>query len=253
MAVNPVIETRGLTLQVRDAAVVGDVSVRFQAGELVMLVGPNGAGKSTLLRMLAGQQQPSRGGLLFAGRSSQSMRRDEWARHITYVPQLSALSFPLSVEEVVSLGGMAHGCSVVALRQQVQEALRLWEIDYLARRDVRLLSGGEQQRCQLARSWVQVQQEGSALWLLDEPLSALDLRHQQQCMARVRELTAAGKTVVMVVHDLNLARRHADRVVLMGCGRVVADGAATEVLTARQVADTFRLDIELEGDYLRWR
>jgi len=131
--------------------------------------------------------------------------------------------------------------------------MQLWEIDYLAKRDVRLLSGGEQQRCQLARSWVQVQQEGSELWLLDEPLSALDLRHQQQCMAVVRQLTAQGKTVVIVVHDLNLARHHADRVVLMGCGRVVADGNPQAVLTAEQVAETFRLDIQLDGNYLNWR
>ncbi|MCA6060169.1 heme ABC transporter ATP-binding protein [Thalassolituus sp. ST750PaO-4] len=246
------IQASGLGLSRAGAAIVDDVGFQLACGELVMLVGPNGAGKSTLMNMLAGMLQPDRGTLQFNQQDTCNWQRRDWAQRVTLVPQLSPMNFPLSVSEVVQLGGLAHSDSVVALRTQVQDALRAWDIAYLARRDVRLLSGGEQQRCQLARSWIQVNQADSQLWLLDEPLSALDLRHQQQCMSHIRQLTAAGKSVLMVVHDLNLARRYADRVLLLCCGRLVADGPAREVLTAEQVSDTFRVETVLEGDYLHW-
>ena len=249
----PLLSACGLGLSRAGAAIVDDISFDLPAGQLVMLVGPNGAGKSTLLHLLAGQLQASHGELTLAGNSTRTFARRDWAQQVTLVPQLTAMGFPLTVEEVVELGGLAHASSVVALRTQVQQALDAWDIRYLAGRDVRLLSGGEQQRCQLARSWVQMQQAGSCLWFLDEPLSALDLRHQQQCMQHIQTLTAGGKTVVMVEHDLNLARRYADRVLLLSCGRLCADGDARAVVTAEQVSQVFRVDVMLEGDYLSWR
>ncbi|MCT7360429.1 ATP-binding cassette domain-containing protein [Thalassolituus pacificus] len=246
------IQASGLGLTRGGAAIVDDVGFSLAAGELVMLVGPNGAGKSTLMNMLAGLLRPDCGVLQFAAADTVSWQRSDWAQRVTLVPQLSPMNFPLSVSEVVQLGGLAHSTSVVELRTQVHEAMQAWDVHYLADRDVRLLSGGEQQRCQLARSWIQVNQADSQLWLLDEPLSALDLRHQQQCMSQIRQLTATGKSVLMVVHDLNLARRYADRVLLLCCGRLVADGPAREVLTAGQVTQTFCVETLLEGDYLHW-
>lgn len=252
MAITPLLQATGLGLLRGRTPILHNISLALPAGQLVMLVGPNGAGKSTLLHILAGQQAPTEGQLQIQGQDCAAFSRAQWAQKVTLVPQLSAMGFPLTAQEVVELGGLAHAGSVVALRKQVQQALQQWDIGYLAGRDVRLLSGGEQQRCQLARSWVQVQQADSCLWLLDEPLSALDLRHQQQCLQRVQELTASGRTVVMVEHDLNLARRYADRVVMLSCGQVVADGAARAVLTAEQVSATFRVATELSGDYLQW-
>ncbi|WP_430460133.1 ATP-binding cassette domain-containing protein [Thalassolituus sp. LLYu03] len=253
MAITPLLVADSLSLVRGRAPLLGDVSFSLGAGELVILAGPNGAGKSTLLHLLAGQSEPTQGTLTLDGQACHQFSRAQWAQKVTLVPQHSALGFPLTAEEVVSLGGLAHQDSVVALRQQVQQALHDWDIHYLAQRDVRQLSGGEQQRCQLARSWIQVRQSGSRLWLLDEPLSALDLRHQQQCLQHIRALTATGRTVVMVEHDLNLARRYADRVLLLSCGRLVADGAAADVLSAEQVAETFRIDAVLENGFLQWR
>ncbi len=247
-----VIRAEGLGHRRNGADILQDVSFGLPPGELVMLVGPNGAGKSTLLHILAGQTPMSAGRLLLQEQDCAQFSRADWARAVTLVPQLSSMGFPLSAAEVVELGGLAHSTSLTALRRQVRAALADWEITYLASRDVRLLSGGEQQRCQLARSWIQVQQPDSRLWLLDEPLSALDLRHQQQCMQRAQQLTASGKTVVMVVHDLNLARRFADRVLMLSCGRLVAAGTAAAVLTAEQVSQTFMLDVRLEGNVLSW-
>ena len=244
--------TQGLTVERGGAAIVDDIHLNIQAGERVMLVGPNGAGKSTLLQRLAGVQPLSRGSIHIQGQPTAHWRHQDWAQALAYLPQLSLLNFPLSVREVVQLGAMPHSDSVVALRRQVLDALERWDIHWLADRDVRLLSGGEQQRCQLARSWLQMQAPQSRLWLLDEPLSALDLRHQQQCLQHIHALAASGRSVVMVVHDLNLALRHADRVLLLCCGRLVADGRAQDVLTAERVSEVFGVATRLEGGYLQW-
>ncbi|MBQ0727865.1 MAG: ATP-binding cassette domain-containing protein [Thalassolituus oleivorans] len=243
----------GLSLHRGGAALVNQVSFNVKAGELIMLVGPNGAGKSTLLSMLAGLQRGDAGSVAVLQRATHTWPRNAWAEHVTFVPQLSSMNFPLTVRDVVSLGGLAHSTSMVTLRQQVKAALQGWDIDYLADHDVRRLSGGEQQRCQLARSWVQMQQAQSILWLLDEPLSALDLRHQHQCLQQIRAITAQGKSVLMVVHDLNMARQHADRVLMMCCGELVADGSAEQVLSAEQVSRVFQVETYLDHGWLGWR
>lgn len=247
-----VITVSGLGLKKGNADILRDISFELQAGELTMLVGPNGAGKSTLLSLLAGLTREDTGSVTIAEQNSSGWTREEWARHITLVPQLSQMGFPLSVREVVELGGLAHSHSVVALRDLTMKALSDWDIEYLADHEVRLLSGGEQQRTQLARSWIQVHQAESCLWLLDEPLSALDLRHQRQCIQRVQQLKAEGKAVLMVVHDLNLALRYADRVLMLSCGQLTADGVPGQVLTAKKVSDVFQVETRLEQGVLSW-
>lgn len=241
-----------LGLSKGNTPILQNISARLPAGQLTMLVGPNGAGKSTLLSLLAGLSLPSAGRLQFAGDDTRHWARQHWAQQVTLVPQLSQMGFPLSVREVVELGGLAHATSVVQLREATRQALADWDIDYLADKEVRLLSGGEQQRTQLARSWIQIQQPGSRLWLLDEPLSALDLRHQRQCLERVRQLQASGKSILMVVHDLNLALRYADRVLMLCCGELVADGPPDQVLTAERVSQVFQVETRLGQGYLHW-
>lgn len=241
-----------LGLSKGNTPILQNISARLPAGQLTMLVGPNGAGKSTLLSLLAGLSLPSAGRLQFAGDDTRHWARQRWAQQVTLVPQLSQMGFPLSVREVVELGGLAHATSVVQLREATRQALADWDIGYLADKEVRLLSGGEQQRTQLARSWIQIQQPGSRLWLLDEPLSALDLRHQRQCLERVRQLQSSGKSILMVVHDLNLALRYADRVLMLCCGELVADGPPDQVLTAERVSQVFQVETRLSQGYLHW-
>ena len=241
-----------LGLSKGNTPILQNISARLPVGQLTMLVGPNGAGKSTLLSLLAGLSLPSAGRLQFAGDDTRHWARQRWAQQVTLVPQLSQMGFPLSVREVVELGGLAHATSVVQLREATRQALADWDIGYLADKEVRLLSGGEQQRTQLARSWIQIQQPGSRLWLLDEPLSALDLRHQRQCLERVRQLQASGKSILMVVHDLNLALRYADRVLMLCCGELVADGPPDQVLTAERVSQVFQVETRLSQGYLHW-
>lgn len=245
-------QLQGVGLSKGRVNILGDISLQIAAGELVMLVGPNGAGKSTLLSILAGLSPADSGAVSVAGEAAEHWPRERWAQHITLVPQLSQMGFPLTVREVVELGGLAHSQSVVELREQTRLALQTWDIEYLTDKEVRLLSGGEQQRTQLARSWIQIHQPLSKLWLLDEPLSALDLRHQRQCLQLVQQIKQQNKSVLMVVHDLNLALRYADRVLLMCCGELVADGCAADVLTAERVSNIFQVETRLEHGVLNW-
>ena len=234
------------------AAILRDIKTRIAPGQLTMLVGPNGAGKSTLLSILAGLTLPTEGHVTLAGEATSGWARERWARAVTLVPQLSQMGFPLTVREVVELGGLAHSQSVVQLREATRHALNDWDIHYLAGQEVRLLSGGEQQRTQLARSWIQVQQPDTHFWLLDEPLSALDLRHQRQCLQLVQQLKAQNTGVVMVVHDLNLALRYADHVMMLCCGELVAEGTPQQVLTAERVSQVFQVDTQLTEAGLSW-
>ena len=232
------IQASGLGLSRAGAAIVDDVGFQLARGELVMLVGPNGAGKSTLMNMLAGMLQPDRGTLQFNQQDTRSWQRRDWAQRVTLVPQLSPMNFPLSVSEVVQLGGLAHSDSVVALRTQVQDALRAWDIAYLAGRDVRLLSGGEQQRGLIARALVQQ----AALIILDEPVNHLDVFYQHQVLSLLRNLAhQTNITVVMSLHDLNLTANYCDEICLLDQGRVHAQGDAETVLKADILQQVFHL------------
>lgn len=242
----------GIGVTKGQSPIVSNIDMTIQPGELLMLVGPNGAGKSTLLSLLAGLSEPSQGTLSIQGRLAHTLTRQEWADVVAFVPQLTNMGFPLTVEEVIALGDMGHSQGVVQRRRRLRQALTSWELDYFSQQEVRLLSGGEQQRTQLARSWLQATQSNNQLWLLDEPLSALDLRHQQQCMQHIMALKAQGKSIIMVVHDLNLARRFADRVALLSCGHLVACGTPREVLTLQQVQSVFQVNVEWQPQWLSW-
>lgn len=234
------------------ASILQNISMTLNAGELIMLVGPNGAGKSTLLSIMAGLVTPTQGSVQLNQQMGTLLTRRDWAERVAFVPQLTQMGFPLTVTEVVALGDMNHHDRVVQQRQRLREALTAWELNYFSQHEVRVLSGGEQQRTQLARSWLQATQASNQLWLLDEPLSALDLRHQQQCMRHILALKEQGKTIVMVVHDLNLARRYADRVALLSCGQLVAFGAADRVLSAESVQRVFQVDVQWQDHWLSW-
>lgn len=234
------------------APILQDMSLELHAGELVALVGPNGAGKSTLLQVLAGLK-PLTGGQYWLGdKNTQTWREREFAQALSYLPQRTSVAFALTVAEVVALGSRMQALTQVQRRARVMQALTLWQLDALAQRDVRTLSGGEQQRVQLARSFVQLHAESCRLWLLDEPFSALDLRHQAGCFKQMQAQCAQGKTVLWVVHDLNEARRLASRVLLLDGGRLVADGAPKEVLSAKRVSQVFTVETAVGTEYLHW-
>lgn len=248
---NTILEVNQLSL-VRQQSVLQDMSFQIYPGELVMLVGPNGAGKSSLMQSVAGVLAPTSGNLLVQQQEPSSWSAKDWARHISYLPQHNPVNFALSVPEVVRLGGLAHEYYGEALDQQAQRAIELWQLTEFGSREIRRLSGGEQQRCHLARSWLQMQSASSQLWVLDEPLSALDLQHQKLCLEQIKAQTKQQKSVLMVAHDLNLVRHYADRVLLIDKGRLLAAGKAEDVLTAENIKRVFQVEASVQGSYVRW-
>lgn len=234
------IEARSITVTAGSRRILDGVSVGVRPGELVVVVGPNGAGKSTLLRVLSGERRAAAGSVWLAGRELSVWPAQERARRLAVLPQQSRLEFGFLVEEVVQLGRAPHAPRS-ADAAVVWTAMRRVGVDHLAGRLYPTLSGGEQQRTQLAR--VLAQEAGCVL--LDEPVASLDLKHQHAVMQIARELAADGVAVLAVLHDLRLARRYASRLVLLCGGKVVADGTATEVLTADLIANVYEVDVSL--------
>ncbi|SFM78328.1 heme ABC transporter ATP-binding protein [Marinobacter zhejiangensis] len=241
-----VLDVSDVSFRVGRQAVLTQVSLRVERGEFVALLGPNGAGKSSLLRVVSGECRPESGQVRIAGRALASWRRRDLARHRAVMPQKVDVSFPFTAREVVALGCPADR---VTGRQALIDSLlsRLGVAD-LADRLIGSLSGGEQQRVQLARVLAQVcDSDGPRLLLLDECTSALDPAQQQLVFSLLRELASVeGYAIVAVVHDLNLAAAHADRLVMMCKGRVVADGPPLMVLAPDLLRQVYGLNSRVE-------
>jgi iron complex transport system ATP-binding protein len=229
----------GVSYAVGGHPILHDVDLSLASGELVALVGPNGAGKSTLCALLAGDLQPTAGGVDLDGRSLARWSRTALARERAVLVQGGAASADFAVLDVVLMGRNPHlgrlagpGPDDVA---RARTALAEVGAGHLEARAFPTLSGGEQARVQLARV---LTQEPSVL-LLDEPTASLDLRHQHLVSAIARQRADAGAAVLAVVHDVALAAAYADRVVALDAGRVVADGPAARVLTAERLTGLY--------------
>lgn len=214
---------------------IQDVTVAFRPGETVGLVGPNGAGKSTLLRVLAGMLRPSHGAVTRRGPDGRPLT-------VSYVPQRTGVdwSFPVDVLDVVLMGAADRGPLGRLLpfrrdqRRAAIDALDRVGMAGHARTQIGELSGGQQQRVFLARALIR----GGDVLLLDEPFTGVDVPTQELLLALLRAQTDAGATVIYATHDLEQARRSADRVLLVN-GRIVADGAPRAVLTPATLRATF--------------
>ncbi len=214
------------------------VSLEVASGEVVGVVGPNGAGKSTLLRVLAGDIEPDQGSASLVGEDVSTATLQHLARLRSYVGPQNLSDVVFRVEDVVAMGRHPDRAEAdtAADAQIVAAAMSGVDIAHLAGRVMRTLSSGEQQRVQLARAIAQQ----TPVILLDEPTSALDVGHQEMVMAVLRSLARDGAAVVAVLHDLNLAAVHADRVLLLDRGVAVAFGTAREVLTSDRLSAAYR-------------
>ena len=215
---------------------VADVELLVKRGEFVAVIGPNGAGKTSLLRAAAGLV-PARGTIEIAGDPLKKLSRAERARRLGYLPQGHVFHWPLPVGEIVALGRLPRGAgadlSAVDREAVVRAMTATGVLDY-AERPVTTLSGGERARVALAR----VLATEAPLILADEPTAALDPRYQLIVLDILRKHAAAGGAVIAVLHDVGLAARQANRVVIMDVGRIVADGPPREVLTKSRLAET---------------
>lgn len=244
------IEVEGLTVRYPGpgAPALRDVSLEVEPGTLYAVLGPNGSGKSTLMRALLGTVPPSAGRIRLDGRALESWGRRELARAVGAVPQHEHVAFPLTVRELVAMGRYPHlgllGPERAEDTAAVEEALDRCDARRLANRDVGTLSGGEFQRVRVARALAQT----PAALVLDEPTASLDIRHEMEILRLLRTSADQGITVLLITHHLDLAARFADRLLLLACGEVAAEGSATEVLDADTLERVYGWPVEVHPD-----
>jgi iron complex transport system ATP-binding protein len=231
------------------AEVLRAIDLVVPEGQIVAVLGPNGAGKTTLVRLAAGSVTASAGTVRIFGQDLRSLAPKERAREVAVVPQESRLLYEFSVREVVLMGRSPHlgllGLDGPEDRAVAEEAMARTRVGGLAHRTFRTLSGGEKQRAVVARALAQE----SRLLLLDEPTTFLDLRHQLDLYDLLVSLARErGRTLVIASHDLNLAARHCDRMVLLRAGRIVADGPPEEVLEPSLLRAVYEVDAEVHRD-----
>jgi iron complex transport system ATP-binding protein len=223
------------------ASVLNNIGLELAQAEVLGIVGPNGAGKSTLVKCINNILRPQRGSVVLDGHAISQMSQMEIAQQIGYVPQSAGHIFPTTVFDTVLMGRRPHASwrSSPQDVDKVVEILELLEITDLAMRNINELSGGEQQRVMLARALVQE----AALLLLDEPTSNLDIKHQLEVMDTIAQLVnERSLSVIMVVHDLNLASRYTDRVVMLKKGRIFAVGDPVSVFTPENIYHVYGVE-----------
>jgi iron complex transport system ATP-binding protein len=222
--------------------VLRDVDLTLQPGRLTAILGPNGAGKSTLLANMAGLLKPNRGQVELGGMELRTLSSRERAQRIAYLPQLPEIAWPLDVETLVGLGRIPFA-GVASEREDCMAVLRAMEMTATsswARRIVTELSGGERARVLLARVFA-----GTSQWILaDEPFTGLDPGHQFEAVESLRRFAAEGGGVVLTVHDLTLAARTADRVVVLNDGHIVADGTPEQALDPAVLRTVYGVETE---------
>ncbi|MCH2486629.1 MAG: ABC transporter ATP-binding protein [Erythrobacter sp.] len=231
-----ILSAHGLTLGER----LADVTLALEPGTVTAICGPNGAGKSSLLQALAGLLVPNSGEVRLDDAPLSGLTARKRAQRIGYLPQTPEIAWDVPVRSLVELGRMPHGDR---RGEPVDAALTALDLEDFAHRRAQTLSGGEAVRVLLARVLA-----GEPDWILtDEPLAALDLAHQRVLVRHLVAQAREGRGVALVLHDLAMAMNHADRVILMDRGRVVADGAPGEALSDANIARIFGVEGEWIG------
>ncbi len=235
----PAIEARALSFHVEAKQLLDRVDLCAAQGQFVGVIGPNGAGKSTLLRALSNVLRYEAGSVRLEGTELDSLSARRVAEILALVPQIAPYTQGFTAFELVLMGRYPHlGRFQVEGKADdriARDAMRLTETDSFETRTLETLSGGERQRVFLARAMAQQPR----ILLLDEPTSNLDILHQLKLLTLVRQLVDDGLTAVAAIHDLNLAARYCDQLVLLADGRVVTEGAPEEVLTPATIASAF--------------
>jgi len=238
------IVAKNISLHLAGFDLLRHIDLSVEAGQVTVLVGPNGAGKSSLLKVLTGEINPSQGSVYLNQLELSQWDIQQKANVLAVLPQHSELNFPFTASEVVELGCIPHMSGYAKDQKITADALQMVDASYLQRRLYTQMSGGEKQRVQLARVLAQVWSPscfGDQFLVLDEPTAAFDLAHQQMTLDIVRQFSARGIGVLMVLHDLNLAARCADNLVVVNGGVLEAWGSPEKVLTEQLISKVFEV------------
>jgi iron complex transport system ATP-binding protein len=243
---SPVFEARGLRFSYEGAPrpALDGVELQVGGGSLYAIIGPNGSGKSTLLKLLLGALHPENGEVSYAGRRVADWTRRALAQQIGAVPQGEEMAFPITVREMVAMGRYPYlgvlGRPGREDREAIEEAMERCDVIELAERPISKLSGGERQRALIARALAQ--RPGTLV--LDEPTVSLDIRHEMTIFELLAEFTNRdGVTVVLVTHNLNLAARYADRLLLLDGGQPAAEGTPADVLSQEIIEKVYQWSV----------
>ena len=240
------VRVRGLKFSWGDKVVLEDISFTIDSGQIVAILGKNGAGKTTLIKCLNRVQKPQEGRIEICSSEVSEQSLIELSKSVSYVPQYVRTSFPMDVFDVLLLGRRPH----ISWRtspedlEAVSDTLRRFGLEDLAFRRFDRLSGGERQRVVIAKAVVQ----NPRVYLLDEPTSDLDLQHQLMIMEAITETIRGDggrKSAIFAIHDINMAARFSERVILLHEGRILADGPPEEVITKRNIAEVFGVSSEI--------
>jgi len=244
------ITVNGLKFSYNGAPLLDRIDLTVSEGEILAIVGPNGSGKTTLLRNISGVLSPETGAVYLDMKRLTELPIMELARHLAVVEQEREIGFDFAVGEVVALGRLPHRSRFARQtntdKQWIERAMKLTNVAAFADRSIRELSGGEKQRVFLAMALAQ----NPRVLLLDEPTAYLDINYQLQIMKIVRQQAADGLTVLMAIHDLNLAAQYADRVAILHQGQLLAIGKSVDVLTEANIKQAFQADVVVGRNFV---
>ena len=242
------ISTDNLTVSYGDKTIINALNITFKTGEITALIGPNGCGKSTLLKALARINKPSSGHVLINNQPLTDFTDKKLAQQMSLLPQVLITPDGISVQRLVEYGRspyLSHwGRLASEDKQKVIDAMQETRVSEFADQPVESLSGGQRQRAWIAMTLAQ----DTELVMLDEPTTYLDLSHQIELMKLMQAMKKNGKTVIVVLHDLNQACRYCDNLVVMQTGQVVAQGTPDEVFTEQLLRDVFSLAAKVVPD-----
>ncbi len=238
---------RDVRVEAAGDVLVDQAGFTLAQGEFVALIGPNGAGKTSLIRACLGLTAVARGCVQIDGVETRRLSPVQRARLIAYLPQSRPLAWPVRVRDVIALGRFAHGAAPGRLsardHERVGQVIADCDLARLADRRTDTLSGGELARVHCARAFA----AGAPLLIADEPIAALDLRHQFMILDLIADYVRSGGGALVVLHDLSLAARYASRLIWMNGGRILADGPPGETLTAQRLETVFGVRARISG------
>ncbi|CAK9887461.1 MULTISPECIES: heme ABC transporter ATP-binding protein [Pseudomonas] len=238
------LQVENLSLRRGANQVLSDISLALQPGQVLGVLGPNGAGKSSLLGVMCGELNASQGRVTLDDRGLGDWPGQQRAQRLAVLPQVSSLGFAFKVEEVVGMGRLPHNSGLERDQQIIDAALQAADASHLVGRSYLALSGGERQRVHLARVLAQLWPgEDGRILLLDEPTSMLDPLHQHTTLQAVRAFADRGAAVMVILHDLNLAARYCDRILLLEQGRAHALDTPQQVLRPESLKAVFGIDV----------